>query len=94
MTPTQQHLVNTGRLIEAGWLDLRSTMPPDANLEWIENMRTAYFAGARFLFKQIVQAARTTEGGVSPVSLDKINQELEYFISENMLKHAPIAGNA
>lgn len=92
MTPTQQHLMNTGRLIEAGWLDLRSTIPPDASIDWIENMRTAYFAGARFLFKQIVTAAKSE--GVTQVNLKKIDQELEYFLTENMLKNAPVAGNA
>jgi len=93
MTPTQQHLINNGRLIEAGWLDLRSTIPPDAKLDWIENMRIAYFAGARFLFAQIVTAARSKDG-MTQVSLEKIDQELEYFLAENMLKNAPAAGNA
>jgi len=84
--------MNTGRLIEAGWLDLRSTMPPDATLDWIENMRTAYFAGARFLFTQIVTAAKSD--GMTSVNLHKIDQELKYFLAENTLKNAPVAGNA
>jgi len=92
-TTTQRHLIDSGRLIEAGWLDVRATMPPDANVEWVDNMRTSFFAGARYLFKNIVTAARS-DGGMTHVNMQKIDQELEYFLTENVLKNAPVAGHA
>ena len=91
MNQQQHQLVHQGRLIEAGWLVLRDTLPADAALPWLNHMRTAYFAGAQFMFHSMTAAARVSNG---EVSLAGVEHELEVFMAENALDNMPIAGRA
>jgi len=88
------NLMREGRIIEAGWVGLRETMPP-ASHAWVNDMRTAYFAGAQHLFERIVSAARGTNAeDQQHVQLQLIHEELRLFIAEHTLRNAPVAGSA
>jgi hypothetical protein len=91
MNATVESLVRDGRIIEAGWVDLETTMPPSSHA-WRNDMRTAYFAGAQHLFETIVNAARMP--GDNEVKLAAIDLELKQFIIEHRLRYEPAAGSA
>jgi hypothetical protein len=80
-----QDLIDAGRLVEAGWVSLRiAAIPRDASTIQLNEMRTAFFAGAQHLFVSIMRAL---ENGEEPTDadlrrMDLINDELQKFIDE------------
>jgi hypothetical protein len=55
LVAAQRSLIDTGHLIEAGWIGLRITaLPHDAGPVQISEMRTAFMCGAQYLFTAIM----------------------------------------
>jgi hypothetical protein len=79
-----------GKLIELGWLGLRHQAVPDnAPQIQIDEMRTAFFAGAHHLFASIMTVL---DPGVEPTSDDlkrmsMIQSELDEFVKQYKLKY-------
>jgi len=91
MNTMAENLVREGRLIEAGWVSLETTMP-QSSMAWRNDMRTAFFAGAQHVFESLVAASRNPEH--NDVKLAAIDLELKEFIIEHRLRYEPVAGNA
>lgn len=78
-------LTDEGRLIEGGWMSLRLlTIPQDAPLVQLHEMRYSFFAGAQHLFASIMGIL---EPGAEPTEKDlqrltTISNELERFVAE------------
>ena len=92
-----RELADGGRIIEAGWVGLRElAIPNTAPQTQIDEMRTAFFAGAQHLFASIMTIlepdAEPTEKDLERMSL--IHAELEQFRAEFELKHLPTKGRA
>lgn len=86
---------DNGLLIEAGWLGLKAVAcPRNAPPRQVEDMRTAFFAGAQHLFSSIMtimDADRDpTENDMRRMS--QINAELERFYAEFAAKHGLLHG--
>jgi len=92
-----RELVDKGKLIESGFVALRvQSIPLDAPAVQIEEMRTAFFAGAQHLFGSIMSIL---EPGDEPTTRDLdrmslIDAELKEFIQTYKLKHFPTGGTA
>jgi hypothetical protein len=92
-----EHLVDDGRLIEAGWIALRiQSIPDDASAVQLDEMRNAFFAGAQHLFTSITSIL---DPGEEPTEKDmrrmnKIVDELDRFIEDYKLQHFPADGTA
>lgn len=86
----ERELVDSGKLIEAGWVGLRlAAVPENASPMQLTVMREAFFAGAQHLFGSIMGVL---EEGTEPTEadmrrMDLINAELEIFIREFSKKH-------
>lgn len=85
-----KHLVDNGKIIEAGWEGLRlMSIPPDAPQVQITEMRNAFFAGASHLFSSIMNmldpGKEATEADTR--RLDLISKELAEFIEDFKRKH-------
>ena len=83
-------LVDHGKLIEAGFVGLRTVISPDAPTVQIEEMRMAFFAGAQHLFSSIMTIL---EPGAEPSDKDLhrmtlINNELREFEEQFKRKYA------
>lgn len=93
----ERDLVDQGKLIEAGWVGLRiAAIPLDAPKTQLEEMRNAFFAGARHLFTSIMTIL---EPGDEPTDvdlarMDQIDAELDAFIKDYELRHARPEGSA
>lgn len=93
----ERELVDKGKLIEAGWIGLRiAAVPPDASKVQLEEMRTAFFAGAQHLFTSIMSIL---EPGAEPTEkdlerMDLINKELRAFINDFTIRNFPAEGRA
>ena len=91
----ERELIAQGRLIEAGWQGLRrSAVPANAPAVQLEEMRTAFFAGAQHMFSSVL---RVLDPGDEPTEadltrMDKIDAELRQFIREYELKHGLVKG--
>jgi hypothetical protein len=77
-------LTDSGRLIEAGFVELRMIILEDAPPIQVEEMRNAFFAGAQHLFSSILQIL---EPGAEPTEKDMhrltlIDIELREFIEQ------------
>lgn len=93
----QRKLLDNGMLIEAGWLGLRiAAVPLDAPAIQLENMRNAFFAGARHLMTTILNIMDDDRGPTDDDlhRMDQIEAELDAFIAAFELKHARPEGNA
>jgi len=93
----EKEFVDKGLLIEAGWVALRTlSVPENAPQIQLDEMRTAFFAGAQHLFSSIMsimdEDAEPTADDMR--RLDLINKELETFIAEYNLKHGVVRGRA
>ncbi len=89
--------VDEGKIIEAGWLALRAqAIPADAPQIQLDEMRQAFFAGAQHLFGSIMTMldpdSEPTERDMR--RMDSIDKELQAFIADYMLLHAPTQGEA
>jgi hypothetical protein len=92
-----RQLIDRGLLIEAGFAALRArAIPEDASPVQLDEMRTAFFAGAQHLFGSIMGAldpdAEPTEQDME--RMNKIDAELRAFIEEYQLRHLPTEGMA
>jgi len=80
-----KELVDSGKLIEAGWTSLRlMAIPLDASAMQLREMRMAFFAGAQHVFGSMMTFM---DEGQEPTDrdlerMDKIHQELEAFVAE------------
>lgn len=86
----ERELVDSGKLIEAGWVGLRlAAIPEDAGKTQLEEMRNAFFAGAQHLFGSIMgildEDREPTEADLRRMSL--ISAELETFIRDFSRRH-------
>jgi hypothetical protein len=86
----ERRLVDDGKLIEAGWIGLRrAAVAPEADAIQLEEMRTAFFAGAQHLFGSIMgildDDREPTAADLNRMGL--INAELEIFIREFRQRH-------
>jgi hypothetical protein len=95
-TAATKALMDEGRIIEAGWIGLKiMAVPEDAPQVQIDEMRSAFFAGAQHLFASIMTGldpdAEPTEADMK--RLDLIDAELKRFIAEYQTK-IPTQGSA
>lgn len=86
-----------GRLIEADWLGMRiAAVPMDASVTQVDEMRSAFFAGAQHLFTSIM--LMMTDGDdvqdQDLSTLEKIQQELDEFIQVYQLTDLKSEGSA
>lgn len=92
-----RRLADEGKLIEAGWIGLRMTMPREfLTPTHLDAMRVAFMAGAQHLFASIMVVM---EPGTEPTEADTrrlelINTELEAFRQELHLRAAREKGSA
>lgn len=90
-------LVDSGKIIEAGWIGLRfSALPLDAPKIQLEEMRNAFFAGAQHLLASLMAAMDPGDDptGDNMARMDKIQAELREFINNYQLKNTPSQGRA
>lgn len=84
-----KELTDKGKLIEAGWVSLRLVaIPLDAPAIQLDEMRTAFFAGAQHLFSSIMTFL---EPGVEPTDkdlerFDHVSAELDAFVRDFELR--------
>ena len=92
-----QELTKQGKLIEAGWIALRIVaIPSDAPQIQLDEMRSAFFAGAQHLFSSIMTIL---DPGEEPTDADMahigwIADELETFIKDFEAKNLKTEGSA
>jgi len=89
-------LADEGKLIEGGWVVLRSMIPPDASQAQIDEMRLAYMAGAEHLFASLLTIL---DPGTEPTDadlrrVDLINEELNVWRDEIQLRRRRAEGSA
>jgi hypothetical protein len=90
-------LIAKGLLIEAGFQSLRAAaIPASAPAIQIDEMRNAFFFGARHLYATIM---RTLDPGEEPTEadmrrLDQINDELQRFITDYARRNIRTEGSA
>lgn len=92
----ERQLADDGRIIEAGWIGLRAVaLSSEAPQVQIDEMRSAFFAGAAHLFATIMSVldedAEPTADDMRRMTL--INDELQKFIAEFELRHGATKGN-
>jgi hypothetical protein len=89
-TELTKKLIDSGQLIEAGWVGLRLVaVPQNAPQVQLDAMREAFFAGAHHLMASVMNAM---EPGKEPSEEDMrrmamIQSELDEFIRQFKLKH-------
>lgn len=86
----ERELADKGKLIEAGWIGLRlAALPENASKLQLEEMRTAFFAGAQHLFTSIMgfmeDDHEPTDADMRRMSL--ISDELDEFLKDFMKRH-------
>lgn len=93
----ERELFDQGKIIEAGWVGLRVACDlHNAPPEQLREMRMAFFAGAQHLFTSIMSVM---EPGEEPTEKDldrmsRVNDELDAFLKDFMIRHAPTSGSA
>lgn len=92
-----KRFTDEGKIIEAGWASLKiMVIPADASETQLHEMRMAFFAGAQHLFGSIMSildpGEESTENDLKRMEL--ISDELQRFIADFSLKHAPSEGSA
>ena len=90
-------LIDSGKLIEAGFIGLRiAAMDKDAPEIQVREMRMAFFAGAQHLFGTIMTVlepdAEPTEKDMERLSL--VDKELREFIADFARRYIPTKGTA
>ena len=92
-------LTDKGLLIEAGFVALRHmAIAKDATDEQVDEMRSAFFAGAQHLFASIMAFLdpgpddEPTEDDLRRMSL--ISDELDRFLADYKLRHGLTEGSA
>ena len=93
-SPHQQVLLESGRLIEAGWVGWSTnTIDPRVPSQQMFDMRLAFFAGAHYLFVNMIAATKRKEGEPSVVDFRMIDREFQEFIGAFNLYQVPVAGS-
>lgn len=92
-----QKLIDDGRLIEAGWNGLRlAAIPLNTPADRLEDLRSAFFAGARHLFTSLMCAfdaeEEPTEEDYRRIEL--IDRELAAFIRDYEMRNVKTEGSA
>ena len=89
-------LEEKGRLIEAGWVDLRDKwLDPDTPPEQVAEARAAFFAGAHMLMHLVSPLRdRPQPEEIGAALYIMIELELEEFIQDFELRHLPTDGRA
>lgn len=92
-----QELTDKGKLIEAGWISLRlAALPLNTPADQLEEMRSAFFAGAQHLFASIIEVMtagdEVTEADLARMAL--IDAELREFINDYTIRRCPAEGSA
>jgi len=92
-----RQLTEEGKLIESGFVIMRATaIHPDASPEQVEDMRSAFFAGAQHLWGSIMSmldpGPNETPGDLRRMA--KIQAELDRFIAAFEAKHMKTRGSA
>jgi hypothetical protein len=92
-----RHLTREGKLIEAGFAGLRIACKlEDAPADQLDQMRSAFFAGALHLFASIVTVldpgSEPTDADMA--SMSRIDAELRAFSQDFELRHLPTEGRA
>lgn len=90
-------LVDSGKIIEAGWISLRlASISPNAPQVQVDEMRTAFFAGAKHLFSSLMTVLdpdeEITEDDMR--RMDMINKELDDFINDFEMRNCQTEGSA
>ena len=90
-------LVDSGKIIEAGWISLRlAAVSRNAPQIQLDEMRTAFFAGAKHLFSSLMTVLdpdeEVTEDDMR--RMDMINKELDDFIKDFEMKNCKVGGSA
>jgi len=89
-------LADDGKLIEAGWVGLRSTIDPAAPQVQVDEMRLAFMAGAQHLFASIMgildPGEEPTEADLR--KMDMIGAELDKVRGELAARYMPTRGRA
>jgi hypothetical protein len=92
-----KRLADEGKLIEAGWVEMRlAVVPLNAPPPQLRDMRLAYMAGAQHLWSSIITML---EPGAEPTDVEMrrmalISDELEVFYNEIKLAAAETKGSA
>jgi hypothetical protein len=91
-----RELTMKGRLIEAGWVTMRTmSITDNASQEQLDEMRSAFFAGAKHAFScLVVDAADMPTKRQMEKLLTALDNEINTFVREYQLKHIPTEGNA
>lgn len=92
-----RELVDKGKLIEAGWVGLRlAWVPLDAPANQIDDLRSAFFAGAQHLFSSImtIMEADREPTAADLNRMDLIETELRKFINDFTIRNIPSEGRA
>lgn len=90
-------LLKAGKLVEAGWISLRiAAVPADAPEIQLDEMRSAFFAGAQHLMGCIMTVL---DPGEEPTledlqRMDRIQRELDAFLQDFQLRKFPTQGKA
>lgn len=92
-----KELTDNGLLIEAGFVSLRNVaMAKDATPEQVDEMRSAFFAGAQHLFASIMCALDAGEDATEKdlLRMSLISDELDRFLADYKLRHGLTEGSA
>ena len=86
----ERKLADEGLLIEAGWVGLRlAALPINASQVQVDEMRSAFFAGATHVFHSVLTIldpeAGPTEADMR--RMDLIDQELRKFLANYKRQH-------
>lgn len=85
-----RRLTDEGKLIEAGWFGLRiAAISPNAPALQLEEMRSAFFAGAAHLFHSlmIVMEPGAVETPNDLRRMELIHEEMERFLKDFEFRH-------
>jgi hypothetical protein len=88
MTERINEMLLAGRVIEAGWLALLQTMPPETR-ENEAQLRTAFYAGAHYLFTNLARAAH----GENATTMAMLDREFAEYLDAR-LYYMPAEGTA
>jgi hypothetical protein len=85
-----KRLTDEGKIIEAGWASLKlMAIPKDASETQLQEMRTAFFAGAHHLFGSMMsfleEGEEETENDLK--RMDLVAKELAGFMADFKMKH-------
>ena|SRR5262252_6862858 len=95
-TELSKRLTDEGKLIEGGWVSFRMVITPKAGDVQLQEMRTAFFAGAHHLFASIMTILDAGDEATPRdlARLSAIHEELERFRAELELRAARTKGSA